>query len=135
MRKALQTEQGKSEMAETIDAQAKKIADLERREAEWRAKCEAIETREAERRAREETKHAEEDGVPEPCQQAAQAAARQVPTGAARRGEEVGEIQSKTARTSIDVGGILNCIFTIRDGFDRSSLAIPFVSSLLSLTW
>ena len=60
MRKALQTEQGKSEMAETIDAQAKKIADLERREAEWRAKCEAIETREAERRAREETKHAEE---------------------------------------------------------------------------
>ena len=32
----------------------------QRREAEWRAKCEAIETREAERRAREETKHAEE---------------------------------------------------------------------------
>jgi dynein light intermediate chain len=60
MRKALQTEQGKSEMAETIETQAQKIADLERREAEWRAKCEAIETREAERRAREETKHAED---------------------------------------------------------------------------
>ena len=60
MRKALQTEQGKSEMAETIETQAQKIADLERREAEWRAKCEAIEMREAERRAREETKHAED---------------------------------------------------------------------------
>ena len=60
MRKALQAERGKSEMAETVDAQAKKIADLERREAEWRTKCEAIEAREAERRSREETKHAEE---------------------------------------------------------------------------
>ena len=60
VRKALQTEQGKSEMETALEQQSSKIADLERREAEWRAKCEAIEARESERRAREEQKHAEE---------------------------------------------------------------------------
>lgn len=60
MRKALQTEQGKDEMEQTIETQAAKIADLERREAEWRAKCESIEQRENERRQREDAKHAEE---------------------------------------------------------------------------
>ena len=60
MRKALQTEQGKDEMEQTIETQAAKIADRERREAEWRAKCESIEQRENERRQREDAKHAEE---------------------------------------------------------------------------
>ena len=60
MRKALSTEQGKSDMEATIASQAERMAELERREAEWRAKCEAIEKREAERREAEDKKHAEQ---------------------------------------------------------------------------
>lgn len=60
MRKALSTEQGKSDMEATIASQEERMAELERREAEWRAKCEAIEKREAERREAEDKKHAEQ---------------------------------------------------------------------------
>jgi dynein light intermediate chain len=60
MRKALQAEQGKSD----IDAQIKQLDEdkrtLEQTVLELKAKCDAIEKRETERRAMEERKHAEE---------------------------------------------------------------------------
>ncbi|KAK9817993.1 hypothetical protein WJX72_005455 [[Myrmecia] bisecta] len=60
MRKALQTEQGKSDMevrVQTLEAEAK---DLERQVSEWKGRCEAVEKREAERREAEAKKHKEE---------------------------------------------------------------------------
>mmetsp|Transcript_23609 Transcript_23609/g.70137 ORF Transcript_23609/g.70137 Transcript_23609/m.70137 type:complete len:251 (-) Transcript_23609:497-1249(-) len=60
MRKALQTEQGKSEMEQRITTQDADIKDLERQVAEWKMKCEAVEKREAERREAEAKKHKEE---------------------------------------------------------------------------
>ncbi|EEH56070.1 flagellar inner dynein arm light chain [Micromonas pusilla CCMP1545] len=67
VRKALQTEQGKSDMEARILQARSSIAlletdkaDLERQCAEWKAKCEAIEKRESERRADEEAKHGDE---------------------------------------------------------------------------
>ena len=60
MRKALQTEQGKADMEARIQQLEAEDKDLERQVAEWKAKCEAIEKRESERRTVEEKKHAEE---------------------------------------------------------------------------
>lgn len=60
MRKALQAEQGKSDMEKKIVELEDDKRDLERNVNELKAKCEAIEKREAERRAIEEKKHAEE---------------------------------------------------------------------------
>ncbi|XP_056618554.1 axonemal dynein light intermediate polypeptide 1 [Triplophysa dalaica] len=60
MRKALQGEHGKLEMEnKTLELESEK-RDLERLMNEQKAKCEAIERREAERREIEEKKHAEE---------------------------------------------------------------------------
>ena len=50
MRKALQTEQGKADMEARIQQLEAEDKDLERQVAEWKAKCEAIEKRESERR-------------------------------------------------------------------------------------
>eukprot|EP01023_Acetabularia_acetabulum_P038531 TRINITY_DN36955_c0_g1_i1.p1 TRINITY_DN36955_c0_g1~~TRINITY_DN36955_c0_g1_i1.p1 ORF type:complete len:252 (-),score=44.61 TRINITY_DN36955_c0_g1_i1:100-855(-) len=60
MRKALQTEQGKSDMEIRIQQLETEKADLERQVAEWKMKSEAIEKREAERRENEAKKHKEE---------------------------------------------------------------------------
>mmetsp|Transcript_32039 Transcript_32039/g.38809 ORF Transcript_32039/g.38809 Transcript_32039/m.38809 type:complete len:243 (-) Transcript_32039:595-1323(-) len=60
MRKALQTEQGKADMEAKIQQLESEQKELERQLAEWKAKCDAIEKRESERRALEEKKHAEE---------------------------------------------------------------------------
>lgn len=60
MRKALQTEQGKSEMESRMQALESDKSDLERQVAELKLKCEAIEVRENERRQFEEKKHGEE---------------------------------------------------------------------------
>ncbi|XP_005988829.1 axonemal dynein light intermediate polypeptide 1 [Latimeria chalumnae] len=60
MRKALQAEQGKSDMEKKIADLENEKKDLERQVNEQKAKCEAIEKREAERRQVEEKKHAEE---------------------------------------------------------------------------
>ena len=60
MRKALQTEQGKSDMEARIQGLESELKELERQLAEWKAKCEAIEKRESERRSLEEKKHGEE---------------------------------------------------------------------------
>ncbi|KAG1948117.1 axonemal dynein light intermediate polypeptide 1 [Pimephales promelas] len=60
MRKALQGEQGKSDMENKISELESEKRDLERLLNEQKAKCEAIERREAERREIEEKKHAEE---------------------------------------------------------------------------
>ncbi|XP_030638594.1 axonemal dynein light intermediate polypeptide 1 [Chanos chanos] len=60
MRKALQAEQGKSHTEKRIADLENEKRDLERQVNEQRAKCEAIERREAERRQVEEKKHAEE---------------------------------------------------------------------------
>jgi len=60
MRKALESEQGKSDLEkkiETLDADKK---ELERQVQELRSKCEFIEKRENERRAHDEKKHSEE---------------------------------------------------------------------------
>uniref|UniRef100_UPI00398E5DE6 axonemal dynein light intermediate polypeptide 1 n=1 Tax=Pristiophorus japonicus TaxID=55135 RepID=UPI00398E5DE6 len=60
MRKALQAEEGKTDMEKRIiDLEAEK-KELERQLNEQKAKCEAIEKRENERRQVEEKKHAEE---------------------------------------------------------------------------
>jgi len=60
MRKALQAEQGKADMEAKIkDLEATK-KDLERQIQEVKAKCDAVEKRESERRELEEKKHAEE---------------------------------------------------------------------------
>ena len=60
MRKALQTEQGKSDMEARIQQLESERKELERQVAEWKAKCEAIDKRENERRVNEEKKHGEE---------------------------------------------------------------------------
>ncbi|KAI8854348.1 axonemal dynein light chain-domain-containing protein [Chytridium lagenaria] len=60
MRKALQAEQGKSDMENRIRDLEEEKRQLEQTVLELKAKCEAIEKRESERRAMEERKHAEE---------------------------------------------------------------------------
>eukprot|EP01052_Picozoa_sp_SAG31_P012993 SAG31_NODE_772_length_12197_cov_7.075963_2_plen_233_part_00 len=60
MRKALQAEQGKSDMEAKIKSLESEKSDLERQVQELQSKCEAIEKREAERRALEDKKHADE---------------------------------------------------------------------------
>ncbi|XP_054855459.1 axonemal dynein light intermediate polypeptide 1 [Eublepharis macularius] len=60
MRKALQAEQGKSDMERRILELEDEKKDLERQVNEQKAKCEAIEKRELERRQVEEKKHTEE---------------------------------------------------------------------------
>jgi dynein light intermediate chain len=60
MRKALQTEQGKSEMEARIQQLELESADKERQVQENRLKCEAIEKRENERRDAEAKKHKDE---------------------------------------------------------------------------
>ncbi|MCI4373965.1 hypothetical protein PGIGA_G00000710 [Pangasianodon gigas] len=60
MRKALQAEQGKSDMEKKIADLENEKRELERQVNEQKAKCEAIERRENERRQVEEKKHTEE---------------------------------------------------------------------------
>jgi len=60
MRKALQAEQGKSDMERKIQELEQDKRDLERQVNELKAKCENIEKRAAEQRTVEEKKHAEE---------------------------------------------------------------------------
>lgn len=60
MRKALQAEQGKHEMLEKIDSLEGEKLNLERAVADLKAKCEAIERREAERRQQDDKKHQDE---------------------------------------------------------------------------
>jgi len=60
MRKALQAEQGKHEMLEKIDQLESEKLNLERQVADLKAKCEAIERREAERRQQDDKKHQDE---------------------------------------------------------------------------
>ncbi|XP_042741095.1 axonemal dynein light intermediate polypeptide 1 [Lagopus leucura] len=60
MRKALQAEQGKSDMEKRIEELEEEKRELERLVSEEKAKCEAIEKREIERRQIEEKKHTEE---------------------------------------------------------------------------
>jgi len=60
MRKALQTEQGKADMEARIQQLESEQKELERQVVEWKAKCEAIEKRENERRVHEEKRHGEE---------------------------------------------------------------------------
>ncbi|GAA6101467.1 axonemal dynein light intermediate polypeptide 1-like [Tachysurus ichikawai] len=60
MRKALQSEQGKSDMEKKIADLENEKSELERQVNELKAKCEAIERQESERRQVEEKKHAEE---------------------------------------------------------------------------
>lgn len=60
MRKALQAEQGKSDMENRIVQLEADKKDLERQIQDLKAKCEAIEKRESERRQLDEKKHAEE---------------------------------------------------------------------------
>ncbi|XP_076827806.1 axonemal dynein light intermediate polypeptide 1 isoform X2 [Brachyhypopomus gauderio] len=60
MRKALQSELGKSDMAKRISELENEKRDLERQVNEQKAKCDAIERQEAERRQVEEKKHTEE---------------------------------------------------------------------------
>jgi len=59
MRKALQAEQGKSDMEAKIKQLEAEKKELERQVQDQKAKCEAIEKREAERRTLEEKKHNE----------------------------------------------------------------------------
>jgi len=60
MRKSLQAEQGKHEMLEKIDNLDDEKLNLERQVADLKAKCEAIERRENERRQQEDKKHQDE---------------------------------------------------------------------------
>ncbi|XP_057309474.1 33 kDa inner dynein arm light chain, axonemal-like [Hydractinia symbiolongicarpus] len=60
MRKALQAEQGKTDMEGKIIDMGEEKQELEKQVNELKAKCDAIEKREVERRAIEEKKHAEE---------------------------------------------------------------------------
>ncbi|KAI8807564.1 axonemal dynein light chain-domain-containing protein [Cladochytrium replicatum] len=60
MRKALQAEQGKTDMENKIQELEEEKRQFEQTVIELKAKCEAIEKRESERRAMEERKHAEE---------------------------------------------------------------------------
>ncbi|KAJ3045095.1 Axonemal dynein light intermediate polypeptide 1 [Rhizophlyctis rosea] len=60
MRKALMAEQGKADMENRIKELEEEKRQLEQTVLELKAKCEAIEKRESERRSMEERKHAEE---------------------------------------------------------------------------
>lgn len=60
MRKALQAEQGKADMEALLKQLEADKKDLERNVLELKAKADAIEKRESERRALDEKKHAEE---------------------------------------------------------------------------
>lgn len=60
MRKALQAEQGKADMERKIGELETEKRDLERQVNEQKAKCDATEKRETERRQVEEKKHNEE---------------------------------------------------------------------------
>ncbi|NXJ68132.1 IDLC protein, partial [Rostratula benghalensis] len=60
LRKALQAEQGKSDMEKRIAELEEEKRELENQVREEKAKCEAVEKREAERRLIEEKKHTEE---------------------------------------------------------------------------
>lgn len=60
MRKALQAEQGKTDMETRIKDLEEEKRQLEQTVLDLKNKCEAIEKRESERRAMEERKHAEE---------------------------------------------------------------------------
>jgi dynein light intermediate chain len=60
MRKALQAEQGKSEMEQQIRKLEKDLALQERAVKEWQSKCEAVEKKENERRKNDEKKFEEE---------------------------------------------------------------------------
>ncbi|KAK2852422.1 hypothetical protein Q7C36_007623 [Tachysurus vachellii] len=60
MRKALQSEQGKSDMEKKIADLENEKTELERQVNELKAKCEVIEKQESERRQVEEKKHTEE---------------------------------------------------------------------------
>ncbi|XP_054079495.1 axonemal dynein light intermediate polypeptide 1 isoform X1 [Rissa tridactyla] len=60
MRKALQAEQGKSDMEKRIAELEEEKRELEKQVSEEKARCEAIEKRETERRRIEEKKHTEE---------------------------------------------------------------------------
>ena len=60
MRKALHAEQGKLDMQSAIRGLEREKEELERQVVELHAKCEAIERREADRRAADEKKHQEE---------------------------------------------------------------------------
>ncbi|XP_010284872.1 PREDICTED: axonemal dynein light intermediate polypeptide 1, partial [Phaethon lepturus] len=60
MRKALQAEQGKSDTEKRIADLEEEKRELERQVSEQKAKCEAIEKHENERRQIEEKKHTEE---------------------------------------------------------------------------
>ncbi|XP_074663527.1 axonemal dynein light intermediate polypeptide 1 [Strix aluco] len=60
MRKALQAEEGKSNMEKRIAELEEEKRELERQVSEQKAKCEAIEKRENERQQIQEKKHAEE---------------------------------------------------------------------------
>jgi dynein light intermediate chain len=60
MRKALQAEQGKSEMEQQIRKLEKDLALQERAVKEWQAKCDAVEKKENERRKNDEKKFEEE---------------------------------------------------------------------------
>lgn len=60
LRKALQTECGKANMDVRIQQLEAELKELDRQVVEWKNKCEVNEKKEAERRAYEEKKHAEE---------------------------------------------------------------------------
>jgi len=60
MRKALQSEQSKVEMQAKIKVNEAEKKDLERQVSEWKAKCDALEKKEGERRQEEGQKHREE---------------------------------------------------------------------------
>ena len=60
MRKALQAEQGKHEMLEKISKLEDELLMKERAVADLKAKCEAIERREQERRQQDDKKHQDE---------------------------------------------------------------------------
>ena len=60
MRKALMAEQRKAELETEIKNLETETKDLERQVQELRKKCDAIEKREADRRASDEAKHKEE---------------------------------------------------------------------------
>lgn len=60
MRKALQSEQGRSDIETKLKEMKDEKRALEQQVIELKAKCEAIEKRESERRALDEKKHSEE---------------------------------------------------------------------------
>lgn len=60
MRKALQAEQGKTDMEKRISELENEKQDLRKQLNEQKAKCDAVEKRESEKRQVEEKKHTEE---------------------------------------------------------------------------